>query len=114
MKRLLETQGATVLVAASAHEALEMIREAPPQLLLSDIGLPDMDGYELIRRIRGTDHGPMSAVPAIALTAYARAEDRARALRAGYQAHLAKPVESGELLMTIASFAGMIRAASSG
>jgi PAS domain S-box-containing protein len=112
LKRLLESQGATVLVAASACEALEVIRDDPPQLLLSDIGLPDMDGYELIRRIRGNDHGPMSAVPAIALTAYARAEDRARALRAGYQAHLAKPVESGELLMTIASFAGMIRATS--
>ena len=89
--------------------ALEAIREEPPQILISDIGLPDMDGYELIRRVRSEDHR-FSAMPAIALTAYARAEDRARALRAGYQAHLAKPVEPGELLMMIAGFARIVRA----
>jgi CheY-like chemotaxis protein len=69
-----------------------------------------MDGYELIRRIRATDPQRTEAIPAIAVTAYARAEDRARALRAGFQAHLSKPVEPGELLMTVASFAGMTRA----
>jgi CheY-like chemotaxis protein len=71
--------------------------------------LPDVDGYQLIRQVRNEIGRHAGTIPAIALTAYARVEDRARALRAGYQAHLAKPVEPGELLMTIASFAGMIR-----
>jgi CheY-like chemotaxis protein len=109
LKRLLEDHGATVLVAASAHDAMRMAREQPPDILISDIGLPDIDGYELIQRIR--DENPRSTgMPAIALTAYARAEDRARALRAGYQAHLAKPVEPSDLLMIAASFAEMMRA----
>jgi CheY-like chemotaxis protein len=112
LKRLLESQGATVVVSASAQNALEAMREEAPQILISDIGLADMDGYELIRRVRSDDQQRFSAVPAIALTAYARAEDRARALRAGYQAHLSKPVEPAELLMTIASFARMVRAGS--
>ena len=76
-------------------------------MLISDIGLPHVDGYELIRKIRDEEEPGRPAMPAIALTAYARTEDRTRALRAGYQAHLAKPVEAGELLMTVASFAGM-------
>ena len=109
LRRLLESHGATVLLAASGQKALEAIRDEPPQILISDIGLPDMDGYELIRRVRSEDQR-FSALPAIALTAYARAEDRARALRAGYQAHLAKPVEPGELLMMIAGFARIVRA----
>lgn len=112
LKRLLESQGATVLLAASAQEALDVVGKQQPQILISDIGLPDMDGYELIRRIRDQEQQRTSALPAIALTAYARAEDRAQALRAGYQAHLAKPVEPGELLTTIASFAGIIKTSS--
>jgi PAS domain S-box-containing protein len=110
LRRLLESHGAKVSVAASAREALDAIRERLPQILISDIGLPDMDGYELMRVIRGDDQQQLSVLPAIALTAYARAEDRARAFRAGYQAHLTKPVEPGELVMTIANFAGMVRA----
>jgi CheY-like chemotaxis protein len=109
LKRLLESQGATVVTAASAEDAVDAVRECSPHILLSDIGLPDVDGYELIRRIRQPAERGGSFIPAIALTAYARPEDRARAFHAGYQAHLSKPVEPGELLMTIASFAGMIR-----
>jgi len=75
---------------------------------VSDIGLPDVDGYDLIHRIRGLPAG--GAIPAVALTAYARTEDRMRAFRAGYQAHLAKPIEPAELVATIASFAGLIKA----
>jgi CheY-like chemotaxis protein len=108
LKRLLESHGATVIAVGSAEEGLKAFCTESPQILVSDIGLPDVDGFELIRQIRNHASPRGGTVPAVALTAYARAEDRARALRAGYQAHLAKPVEPGELLMTIASFAGMI------
>jgi CheY-like chemotaxis protein/nitrogen-specific signal transduction histidine kinase len=108
LRRMLEGRGARVTTAASAAEALAALSQEP-DLLVSDIGLPEMDGYELMRNIRAeSSHlGPM---PAIALTAFVRPEDRTRALGAGYQSHLAKPVEPGELLATVASFADMIRA----
>jgi PAS domain S-box-containing protein len=107
LKRLLESHGAAVAVAVSADEALAALRGDPPDVLISDIGLPDVDGYELIQRIRTGSPGEGSMIPAIALTAYARPEDRARALRSGYQIHLAKPVEPAELVMTIASFSSL-------
>jgi CheY-like chemotaxis protein len=89
---------------------LSLLPAARPDILISDIGLPEVDGYDLMQRIRqlGADAG--GATPAIALTAYARTEDRTRAFRAGYQAHLAKPVEPTELAATIASFAELIEA----
>jgi CheY-like chemotaxis protein/two-component sensor histidine kinase len=107
LKRLLESHGAAVAVAVSADEALAALRGEPPDVLVSDIGLPDVDGYELMNRIRSGSPGEGSMIPAIALTAYARPEDRARALRSGYQTHLAKPVEPAELVMTIASFSSL-------
>jgi PAS domain S-box-containing protein len=107
VKRLLETNGATVRIAESAAAALSSFRSDPPDVLLSDIGLPDVDGYELLRQIRQETAAAGGGIPAIALTAYARSEDRTRALRVGYQSHLAKPVEAIELLATIASFAGL-------
>jgi len=103
LRRLLTAHGATVLTAASAPEALFIVRHEKPDLLISDIGLPEMDGYDLIQRVR-RDPSPGRDIPAIALTAYARSEDRTRALRAGYQAHIGKPVEPNELLAMIASF----------
>ena len=78
--------------------------------MISDIGLPSVDGYDLMRHIRESGMRGGGTIPAIALTAYARAEDRTRALRAGYQAHVAKPVEPNELLVTIASFRGLVDA----
>jgi CheY-like chemotaxis protein len=108
LKRLLEGHGAVVATAASAEEALGRIAAERPDLLISDIGLPDVDGYELMQRMRQGLPEQGSTIPAIALTAYARPEDRTRALQAGYQTHLAKPVDSSELLMTIASFAGLM------
>jgi CheY-like chemotaxis protein len=69
-----------------------------------------MDGYDLMQRVRRLDDRNCGAIPAIALTAYARSEDRTRAFRAGYQAHLAKPIEPAELVATIASFAELIEA----
>ncbi|MEO7189562.1 MAG: PAS domain S-box protein [Vicinamibacterales bacterium] len=109
VRRLLEAHRAEVLVAASAPEALELLVSKPPDMLVSDIGLPDVDGYELMARLRKMD-GPESRIPAIALTAFARSEDRTRALAAGFSAHVAKPVEPTELLMTVDSFVKLINA----
>jgi CheY-like chemotaxis protein/two-component sensor histidine kinase len=110
LKRLLEGHGAEVVVAASVTEALSLFKIERPDMLISDIGLPQIDGYDLVQQIRAGDADAARGIPAIALTAYARAEDRMRALRAGYQVHIAKPVEPGELLAAIASFAGLIGA----
>jgi PAS domain S-box-containing protein len=109
LRRLLEAHGAEVSAVGSAAEAFAHVAERQPDLLISDIGLPEVDGYDLMRQIRRQER-PSVRLPAIALTAYARTEDRTRALLAGYQAHVAKPVESDELLATVASFADLIRA----
>jgi PAS domain S-box-containing protein len=99
IERLLVESGAQVQVAESAQAALTSIVENPPDVLISDIGMPEVDGYELLRLARELPGGNM---PAIALTAFARTEDRTRALMAGYIAHVAKPVEPSELLATVA------------
>jgi PAS domain S-box-containing protein len=98
--------GAEVLSAASAGEALEMIRAWRPDVLLADIGMPDGDGYELIRRVRELPEAQGGSTPAAALTAYAGPGDRERALAGGYQLHVAKPVEPGELAAVVARLAG--------
>jgi PAS domain S-box-containing protein len=110
LKRLLQDYGATVVIATSGREALDALTTERPDILISDIGLPEMDGYQLMEKVRqrGTSEG--GGIPAIALTAFARSEDRTRALLAGYQAHLAKPIESSELVATIASFAEFVTA----
>ena len=95
--------GAEVTAVGSAAEALESIEKSAPDLLISDIGMPDEDGYELMRRIRQLPAETGGRVPAIALTAYARVEDRMHALRAGYQMHVPKPVELAELAAVAAS-----------
>jgi signal transduction histidine kinase len=100
VRELLETEGASVTTALSAGEALALIEQAHPDLLLSDIGMPAMDGFELIRRVRELPPS-IRHVPAAALTAYAQPEDRTRALRSGFQAHLAKPIDPGELLTAV-------------
>jgi signal transduction histidine kinase/CheY-like chemotaxis protein len=103
VRRLLEEQGARVVLASSAGEALASLEEGVPDVMISDIGMPGMDGYELIRLVRSVSPG--RHLPAVALTAYARPEDLARVLRAGYQAHLSKPVQPRELLATVARLA---------
>jgi PAS domain S-box-containing protein len=108
LRTLLEQHHATVAVAGSAHEALEMMPTVQPNILVSDIGLPEIDGYELIERIRQRDSASSGHIPAIALTAHASADDRTKALRAGFQAHIAKPVEPSELVATIASLTGLM------
>jgi CheY-like chemotaxis protein len=106
--RVLAECGAEVLTASAAEEALRLVEHERPNVLLSDIGMPDVDGYELIRRVRRL--GPIRGgrLPAIALTAYARSEDRTNALRAGFAAHVSKPVEPAELVATVASVAGRL------
>jgi CheY-like chemotaxis protein len=94
---MLERSGAQVLAVSSTHEALESMQTWKPDLLIADIGMPIEDGYSLIRKVRAlpSEHGGQT--PALALTAYARTEDRIRALSEGYQVHLAKPVDRVEL-----------------
>ncbi|MBD0372418.1 MAG: PAS domain S-box protein [Pyrinomonadaceae bacterium] len=98
--------GAEVTTASSAREALNLLSASRPDVLISDIGMPDEDGYELIKRIRELPEESGGGIPAVALTAYARAEDRLRILRSGYQMHVAKPVELAELIAVIASLTG--------
>jgi len=104
--RVLEDSAAIVLSAASAEEALRLIESGRPDVLVSDIGMPGTDGYELLRRVRGLGPERGGRLPAIALTAFARAEDRTRALRAGFLVHVSKPVDASELVATVASVAG--------
>ena len=80
-----------------------MIEEYKPDILISDIGMPDRDGYELIRKIREKEKGTGKRLPAAALTAFARTEDRLKALSAGFSMHISKPVEPAELIVVIAS-----------
>jgi signal transduction histidine kinase/CheY-like chemotaxis protein len=100
---ILRGAGARVVSAGSAREALLKFAQAQPDVLLSDIGMPDENGYDLIRQVRTLPIESGGGVPAIALTAFARPEDRSRALAAGYQLHLAKPVEQAELLAAVSS-----------
>ena len=106
IKRLLDDCEAAVQTAGSAAQAIELIQSQPPDVLVSDIGMPGEDGYTLIRRVRALGAERGGRVPALALTAYARSEDRMRAIAAGYQMHVAKPVEPAELVMMVASLAG--------
>ena len=100
---VLEAAGAEVATASSAAAALEMIRAFRPDVLVADIGMPEIDGFELIRRIRASADPEVSDVPAAALTAFARSEDRTKALQSGFEMHLAKPVDPGELVASVAT-----------
>ena len=103
LTRMLESWGAQVRAASSAEEALQAISEESPDLLISDIGMPHVDGYELIRRVRSLAAADRRSLPAIALTAFARAEDATKARRAGYGVHLPKPIDPSRLISTIRS-----------
>jgi CheY-like chemotaxis protein len=106
IRRVLEECDATVRTAESADEALAVVEREQPNVLVTDIGMPGVDGYELLRRVRKMGPQRGGALPAIALTAFARSEDRTRALRAGFLVHVAKPVEPSELVATVASVVG--------
>jgi CheY-like chemotaxis protein len=106
VKRVLEECGANVLTASSADEALELVQTYKPNVVVSDIGMPGKDGYDFIRTLRGLPSDMGGNIPAAAVTAFARFEDRIRALRCGYQTHVAKPIEPAELIAVVASLAG--------
>ena len=101
VRRLLAECGAEVKVAASGAAALAMLKVAQPDILLSDIGMPGMDGYQLIAQVRGVLALGAGALPAVALTAFTRLQDRSRAIEAGFQAHLEKPIEPSLLIQTV-------------
>lgn len=108
IKQILEDANADVITAEGGKEALAILEKCKVDILVSDIGMPEMDGYGLIKHVRAFEQRTGQRIPAIALTAFARPEDRTRALRAGFLMHFAKPVESDELLATVASAAGRV------
>ena len=109
-RELLETivrgAGAETMTAPSVAGALAILERRRPDLILCDIGMPREDGYSLIRKVRRRSAAEGGRIPAVALTAYARAEDRRRSLLAGFQSHMAKPAEPMKLLALIGSLVG--------
>jgi len=106
LRIVLESCGVRVLDAPSAMQALATLGSEPIDLIVSDIGMPEEDGYSFIRRVRALTNESKAAIPAVALTAFARNEDRTRALLEGFNLHLTKPVEPAELLLALADLAG--------
>ena len=106
MSAVLQQRGARVVGAASADEALDVLRKEHPDVLLSDAEMPGQDGYALIQKVRALPPEEGGRVPAAALTAYARREDRVQTLLAGYQIHVAKPVAPDELVTVVSILGG--------
>jgi CheY-like chemotaxis protein len=100
---VLEAAGAEVLTTSSASDALDRIAAVPPHALVVDLGMPQMDGFDFITRLRASEDPTICNIPAAALTAFARSDDRTKALQSGFEMHLAKPVEPGELVASIAT-----------
>ncbi|HVF35504.1 MAG TPA: ATP-binding protein [Candidatus Saccharimonadia bacterium] len=103
LRQLLSGYGAIVTIADSAERALQSIARELPDLIVTDIGMPEQDGYQFVRTLRRLPPAQGGRVPAIALTAFARSEDRTRAMMAGFQLHVAKPIEPSELLAAVQS-----------
>jgi signal transduction histidine kinase len=108
VSRVLQECGATAFAALSAPDALDMMKREKIDLILSDIGMPEQDGYWLIRKIRALPPELGGRVPAAAFTAFARTEDRKRVLLSGYQTHIPKPIETSELVTIVASLCGRV------
>lgn len=106
LQSVLEAGGAQVRLAESAATALDMIRLEKPDVIVSDIGMPEVDGYDFIRKLRELSREDGGRIPAVALTAYARAEDRRKALLAGFQNHSSKPMDPQELVIVVANVVG--------
>jgi PAS domain S-box-containing protein len=100
--------GAKITSTSNAEDALKALESSEYDLLISDIGMPNVDGYELIRKIRAQENSRHQRIPAVALTAYARVQDRMRAIMAGFNTHVAKPVEASELITVVASLVGRL------
>lgn len=97
------------MTADSGVAALEKLKRSTVDVMVADLGMPGMTGFELMERIRQSDDTRVRNLPAAALTAYARSEDRTRILRSGFQLHLAKPIDPGELMAATASLATQAR-----
>jgi PAS domain S-box-containing protein len=108
LKFIFDESGAEVVTATSVDEALEALDRSRPDALVSDIAMPDRDGYDLIREIRSREPERGGKIPAVAVTAYARAEDRVRVLASGFQMHIAKPIDPDELIAVVSSLTGHI------
>ncbi len=108
VKLVLESCNAQVITAASAREALVALQQEQMHILVSDIGMPEEDGYQLIGKVRKLSPDRGGKIPAVALTAYARAEDRKRALLSGYQMHVSKPIEPSELIAVVSSLTSLM------
>jgi NO-binding membrane sensor protein with MHYT domain/CheY-like chemotaxis protein/nitrogen-specific signal transduction histidine kinase len=106
LQQILKQSGATIMAASDAGTALALLERERPDVIVSDIGMPDIDGFELMRRIRRRAANAGGAIPAIALTAFTRPDDRNKAMQAGFNDYLAKPVEPGSLLAQIAQAVG--------
>ena len=109
LKDVLEAAGAQVTTATSATGALAVLASAKAHVMVADIGMPEIDGYELIRRVRASADPAVRDIPAAALTAFARSEDRTKALQQGFEMHLAKPIDPGELVASVATLARRYR-----
>jgi PAS domain S-box-containing protein len=105
LKEVLEAVGATVTTATSSRAALEIVATDRPDVLIADLGMPLMDGFELIQRLRTSHDNAARGIPAAALTAYARSEDRAKALQSGFEMHLTKPIDPAELIAAVKALA---------
>ncbi|MBD2084914.1 ATP-binding protein [Trichocoleus sp. ST-U3] len=105
LKSILEQYGAEAIAVASAEEAIATIQQSKPDVLISDIGMPNEDGYSLIRRVRALE-AEQGQIPSVALTAYVRVDDQEAALSAGFQSHVAKPIDPTELITVVASLVG--------
>ena len=109
VKMILQQSGAQVTDVASVAEAMEFIERSTCHLMVSDIGMPEEDGYQLIRKVRDFEQQQGRKIPAIALTAYTRAEERIKALTAGFQLHVSKPVEPTKLLTAVAQLVASLK-----
>jgi len=109
LRVVLETAGADVTTVARPSTVVQRMAEVKPHVLVIDLGMPEMDGFELIGRIRTSSDAAIRNVPAAAFTAFARSEDRTRALRSGFEMHLAKPVDPGELVESVATLARRVK-----
>jgi len=103
LRVVLEAAGAEVVTMSSASDALQSLADAKPDVMVVDLGMPQMDGFDFIGRVRASSDTDIRDLPAAALTAFARSEDRTKALEHGFEMHLAKPVDPGELVASIAT-----------
>ena len=109
LQALFETYGTLTLTVTTADEALEILKQVKPDLLISEIGVPEEDGYSLMRKVKALEKTRQIQIRAITLTVYARKEDCVQALSVGYAKHLSKPFDINELISMVASLTGQVQ-----